>query len=115
MRPEKYPIDRAQGPEKEHSRFGESISAYVCVPNASFLTEKDHAVYELWPNRKVDAVIPLCMNNIQPMLSRADIDVRNFNGRIKALYEDHAAVQGRYDHGKRSLVGENPAEQAAIN
>ena len=60
-------------PEKEHCRFGEAMSAHVCVPNASFLSEKDYKQYELWPRDRVEAVVPHCMNNIKPTPSQANI------------------------------------------
>ena len=51
-------------PEEEHDRFGTSMSAYACVPNASFLTEQDYTAYELWPKYKVEATIPRCMKTM---------------------------------------------------
>ena len=49
---EKHPVGHVKfrpdlNPDKEHERYGKSMSAYVCVPNASFLTEHDHKEYEL--------------------------------------------------------------------
>ena len=89
--------------------------AYACVPNASFLMEHDHKGYELWPNYKVEAAIPSCMNNTLPILSLEDKNALNDNGRIKMLYEEHAAVQGKYCLRGSPLVGKNPTEQSLIN